>query len=55
MMNEVARRNDFAVIGAEFRASAQRPGAGLRDHGTDTRDVINDSRLQKRAMAASTL
>lgn len=35
-MNEVARRNDFAVIGAEFRARAQRPGAGLRDHGTDT-------------------
>lgn len=35
-MNEVARRNDFAVIGAEFRASAQRPGAGLRDRGTDT-------------------
>lgn len=35
-MNEVARRNDFAVIGAEFRAGAHRPGAGLRDRGTDT-------------------
>jgi len=35
-MNEVACRNDFAVIGADFRANAQRPGAGLRDHGTDT-------------------
>lgn len=36
MMNEVVRKNDFAVIGVEFRASEQRPGAGLRDHGTDT-------------------
>ncbi|KYN36315.1 hypothetical protein ALC56_09275 [Trachymyrmex septentrionalis] len=36
MMNEVVRKNDFAVIGAEFRAGAQRSGAGLRDHGTDT-------------------
>jgi len=35
-MNEVACRNDFAVIGADFRANVQRPGAGLRDHGTDT-------------------
>ena len=35
-MNEVVRKNDFAVIGAEFRAGAQRSGAGLRDHGTDT-------------------
>lgn len=30
MMNEVARRNDFAVIVAEFRPGVQRPGAGLR-------------------------
>lgn len=36
MMNEVARRNDSAVTAAEFRAGVQRPGAGLRDHGTDT-------------------
>lgn len=36
MMNEVARRNDFAVIVAEFWAGVQRPGAGLRDHDTDT-------------------
>jgi len=36
MMNEVARRNDFTVTVAEFRAGVQRPGAGLRDHGTDT-------------------
>lgn len=54
-MDEVARRNDFIVIDAEFRASAHRPGAGLRDRGYRYRDVINDSRLQKRAMAASTL
>lgn len=53
MMNEVARKNDFAVIAAEFRAGVQRPGAG--DHGTDTGDVINGSRLQKRTIAASTL
>lgn len=36
MMNEVARRNDFAVIIAKFRAGVQHPGAGLRDHDTDT-------------------
>lgn len=36
MMNEVARRNDFAVIVVEFRPGVQRPGAGLRDHDTDT-------------------
>lgn len=36
MMNEVARRNDFAVTAAEFRAGVRCPGAGLRDHGTDT-------------------
>ncbi|EZA52319.1 hypothetical protein X777_08989 [Ooceraea biroi] len=30
MMDEVARRNDFAVIGVEFRVGAQRPGAGSK-------------------------